>query len=311
MRTIILGLAMVAAAFAQDTAQQAEARAQKLDAEAAATKQTFLFLGGQMMNGKVIKAAPYSAEAVTESTQTLADGNKIVNKSSTMMYRDSEGRERREESIGNLGSLGANATPTKAIFISDPVAKVNYSLDPQAKTARKSSSTVFTFKADGGQGGGVVTTTGAMSLAVRDERMINQTVVAGRAGEPGGQAIGYSYRFETGTSDGPAKPAPNTEQLGTKMIEGVSAVGTRTTITIPAGQIGNERDIVITNERWYSPDLQMTVMTRSTDPRMGETVYRITNVSRSEPMPSLFEVPSDYKTIEPGPTARKVITKDE
>ena len=306
MKTIILGLAIGATAFAQDIVLQTDARQMKMDAEKTAT-QTMTFLSGQMMGGKVIKAAPYSAEAVTEATQTLADGNKIVNKSSTMMYRDSEGRERREESIGNLGALGASATPTKAIFISDPVAKVNYSLDPQAKTARKSGSVPVTFTVNGS--GPTVTSSGAMSIAMSDERMINQTIAAGRAGGLGGQTVGYSYRFET-TSDA-TKPAPNTEQLGTKMIEGVSAEGTRTTTTIPAGKIGNERDIVITHERWYSPELQMVVMTKSSDPRSGDTVYRITNISRSEPMPSLFEVPSDYKTIEPAAQMRKVITKDE
>ena len=253
MRAMIVGLVMVGTAFAQEPAQYADARQQKLDAEKVAT-QTMTFISGQMMGGKTIKAAPYSAEAVTESTQTLADGNKIVNKSSTMMYRDSEGRERREESIGNLGGLGANATPNatpiKAVFISDPVAKVTYSLDPQAKTARKSSSVPLTVTSV--YGSGIVTTSGAMATAMRDERMINQTFVAGRAGGPGPQAVGYSYRFESDSGDA-TKPAPNTEQLGTKMIEGVSAEGTRTTTTIPAGKIGNERDINIVSERWFSP----------------------------------------------------------
>jgi hypothetical protein len=51
----------------------------------------------------------------------------------------------------------------------------------------------------------------------------------------------------------------------------------RTTITIPAGEIGNERAIEIVSERWYSPELQLVVMTRHSDPRTGETVYRLTN----------------------------------
>jgi hypothetical protein len=94
----------------------------------------------------------------------------------------------------------------------------------------------------------------------------------------------------------------NKEDLGTQIIEGVSANGTRHTFTIPAGQIGNERPIEIVDERWYSKDLQTFVMTRHTDPRSGETVYRLTNINRSEPDHSLFEVPADYVLKESGPT---------
>jgi len=94
------------------------------------------------------------------------------------------------------------------------------------------------------------------------------------------------------------------------MIEGVSAEGTRTTVTIPAGQIGNEQDIVTVTERWYSPELQVTVMNKRTDPRMGTTTYRLTNIIRSEPSPTMFEVPSDYKVIEPE-VRRTIINKPE
>ena len=90
------------------------------------------------------------------------------------------------------------------------------------------------------------------------------------------------------------------EQLGKQTIEGVEAEGTRATTTIPAGEIGNERPIVITSERWYSPELQTVVMTRRSDPRQGETTYRLTNINRSEPPRSLFEVPADY-TIKESP----------
>ncbi len=83
------------------------------------------------------------------------------------------------------------------------------------------------------------------------------------------------------------------------MVEGVEAEGTRTVITIPAGQIGNERAIEIISERWYSDELAAVIMSRELDPRSGETRYRLTNLSRAEPPRALFEVPSDY-TIEDG-----------
>src|SRR6185436_740534 len=88
-----------------------------------------------------------------------------------------------------------------------------------------------------------------------------------------------------------------TESLGSQMIEGVRADGTRTTITIPAGAIGNDLPILIVSERWFSPELQTVVMTKRSDPRMGETVYRLSSISRTEPSRSLFEAPSDY-TVE-------------
>jgi hypothetical protein len=90
-----------------------------------------------------------------------------------------------------------------------------------------------------------------------------------------------------------------TASLGTQRINGVSATGTRTTRTIPAGEIGNQKPIVITIEKWYSADLQETVMTKRNDPRMGETVFQLTNIQRTEPAATLFQVPADY-TVEQG-----------
>jgi TonB family protein len=87
---------------------------------------------------------------------------------------------------------------------------------------------------------------------------------------------------------------PVTETLGKQTIEGVEAEGTRTTVTLPAGLIGNERPINIVSERWYSPELQIVVMTKQSDPRFGETTYRLTSINRTEPARNLFEVPSDY-----------------
>jgi|HubBroStandDraft_6_1064221.scaffolds.fasta_scaffold00456_21 hypothetical protein len=86
-----------------------------------------------------------------------------------------------------------------------------------------------------------------------------------------------------------------TTDLGTQNINGIAAQGTRTTHTIPAGEIGNVKPIVITTERWYSSDLQTNVMTKRTDPRNGETtITQLTNIQRAEPDATLFQVPADY-----------------
>jgi hypothetical protein len=90
-----------------------------------------------------------------------------------------------------------------------------------------------------------------------------------------------------------------TETLGTQTINGISAQGTRYSRTIPAGEIGNVKAIVIVTERWYSPDLQTVIMTKRTDPRMGETDFQLTNIQRAEPAATLFQVPAGY-TVQQG-----------
>jgi hypothetical protein len=104
------------------------------------------------------------------------------------------------------------------------------------------------------------------------------------------------------------EPAVSTESLGTKTIEGLSVQGTRTTRTIPAGRIGNENPIVITTEKWYSPDLQTVVSLTRTDPRFGTTTYQLTSINRADPPQSLFIVPQDY-TIKSGGMMKRRFAK--
>jgi len=84
------------------------------------------------------------------------------------------------------------------------------------------------------------------------------------------------------------------ETLPSQVIEGVKAEGKRTTTRIPAGTIGNDQDILITSEVWYSPELQTVVLLKRNDPRVGESVTSLTNIQRNEPDPSLFQVPTGY-----------------
>ena len=248
----------------------------------------FIFLNTEMnFDGKVIKGAPYSAQAVTESTQTLVDGNRIVRKSSAAFYRDSDGRTRREQtlrSIGPFASSGGDAP--QVIFISDPVAGTNFNLDPHERVAVRMPPMRFKFQfktAPPAPGEKPATFTPKPDHLERIE--VEQSVAATKMAVDAGVMMGWQ-----GTREGKAK----TEQLGKQLVEGVEAEGTRTTVTIPAGEIGNERAIEMVSERWFSPELQTVVMTRHSDPRFGETVYRLTNISREEPERSLFEVPSDY-----------------
>jgi hypothetical protein len=112
-------------------------------------------------------------------------------------------------------------------------------------------------------------------------------------GEPTGGADVQFFRHSS-------KAETKTEKLEARNVEGVQAEGSRTTTTIPAGELGNEQPIQIVNERWYSPELQVIVMTRHSDPRFGETTYKLTNIQRGEPSAALFQVPSDYTLKESG-----------
>jgi hypothetical protein len=247
-----------------------EAAVDQLKANVLFNQQTFQFVAGQLISGPPVKGAPYSAEAVNEAIQTLADGNRIVKRTSAMQYRDSEGRERREET----SAMGA-------IFISDPVARLRYTLHPESQTAEK-GPLVVNFGGPAPEGGVVLE---------RTEAGLGRGVAV-RLKLPG-DAL-HEFTIDTGGRLATGSSNAKTEQLGNMYIEGVQAQGTRTTTTIPAGDIGNERPINIVDERWYSPDLQMTIMTKHSDPRNGETNFQLKNINRSTPPPNLFEVPSDY-----------------
>ncbi|HWP42094.1 MAG TPA: hypothetical protein VNO14_02575 [Blastocatellia bacterium] len=258
------------------------------------------FIGAEMsFGGKLVKGAPYSAEAVTESIQMLADGNRIVRRSTAMIYRDSEGRTRHERTMNLVGPYAVAGEPPQMVFINDPVAGVNYILDARNRTARKLNMPRAVAAGDAEDV--TVWVSRAPEPAAAEKAAIEATVSA-TVGEnharirrappmPPGVSGAAGFRMGGGEAD-PDNTV--TESLGKQIIEGVEAEGTRTTVTIPAGKIGNELPIQIVSESWYSPELQVTVMSRHSDPRFGENTYRLTGINRNEPVKSLFEVPSDY-----------------
>src|SRR5205809_1656068 len=233
-------------------------------------------------SGKTVQGAPYSAIAVTEFTQRLSDGNVISKKTSASVYRDSAGRTRREQ------MLQAGQSPNEqhqAIFINDPVSGVNYILDPGTRTARKHAVQIASGAAAGK----------AMVLDVK-----KATVVAGAATSSSAVLhVGPSDVAHVAIHDSAAFPVRK-EPVGTQVINGVMAEGSRTLTTIPAGAIGNERPIEIVSEEWYSPDLQIVVFSHHADPRVGENTYELTQLTRTEQDPALFSIHADYKADEAG-----------
>jgi hypothetical protein len=255
------------------------------------------------VEARPVTGAPYSAEAVRESIQVLADGNRIVRRSVSRVYRDGNGRTRREE-LGPDGQV-------VSITISDPANGTSVVVDPEGGTAHRAR--VATFTPSSGVAGGT-TSDERVTLYVSESKPHAELKAAQEAGPKAGQhAELKAAQFEdakvhvtaehvTVSPVGPVtwvaagsagtKPSASAVDLGEQVIEGVPVKGTRTTTVIAAGAIGNEQAITVTSEEWFSPDLKVLVMTKHADPRTGDTTYRLTGITRSEPDPSLFQLPA-------------------
>jgi hypothetical protein len=224
---------------------------------------------------KITTGRPYSAEAVTETVQVLGDGNRINRRSATKVYRDGEGRTRREV-LTDDGSV-------RSVSISDPVSHTSYALDPKAKTAFKGGGTVV-----------MPLPTPGSPVTIAERRLVEQAAAGGGGGRGGRGAVVMPRQAA------PDNPNVRKEELGLQNVEGVMAAGSRTTTVIPAGEIGNAQEIRIVSEQWFSDELQVLVMTRHSDPRTGETTYRLRDILRAEPDASLFTVPPDYTVQQRG-----------
>ena len=222
---------------------------------------------------EVVKSSPFSADSVTEHVQRLGDGNRMVRKSNARLARDSEGRTRREHVLTRAGVLAPDGQPPRLIVIGDPVAQVEYLVDTARGTVRKTRVRPEIREARR-----------QMSGTESSFGVLMPTSAAHRRMAEGEQAA--------------PPPAPKREKLEAQEIEGVLAEGTRTTVTIPAGEFDNEQPLEITHEQWYSPELRMVILLKHNDPRFGETVFRLTNITRTEPSPELFAEPQGYRAEE-------------
>lgn len=303
MQTRMITILMACAALAGAQDDRKELRLVQFGAAGAAGPAgTVQFLSSEFSGeGKTVTGAPYAAEAVTEAVQTLADGNRIVRKTSSRVARDSHGRTRREETVPAPRFEGTQDSKLTLIFINDPVAGVHYVVDPQRKEARKMARFLSMQGDPGEMAGAAAAATPGRRFMVAHRQVRIERDGPGEGGmrtfevpapPPGGDVLMLL--------GDPGKIERKSEPLGTQSIEGVLCEGTRTTETIAAGAIGNDRPIIAVSERWYAPELQTTVMSRRTDPRFGETTYRLVNLSRDEPPASQFEPPPGYQVIDAG-----------
>jgi len=266
----------------------------------AAESQTLDFLNGAIVSGPIVRNSPYSAEGITTVTQVLADGTRIERRVTAKIFRDGAGRVRREQPVLGLAALTPSSESQGLITIVDPVAGASYVLSPSTHMGRRTP----------------LPATGSIGAYAREvhDRLAARGASAPSGGNPrpaptsgppppppqpppppppappGGD-------IRPMPAGGPVRAVTSEESLGTKHIEGLIATGRLTRTTIPVGQIGNDRPIEITDERWESVDLKVLVLSRHHDPRTGDVEYQLTNVTRAEPPAHLFSVPADFTIV--------------
>jgi hypothetical protein len=243
-------------------------------------------------SGPPVQGAPYSATVNNESVQTLADGNRIVHSITGATARDSQGRTRHDAPLPPIGNLSPGANAPHLVFIQDPVAQTSYTLNLTDKTAQKISMPKVSTAPAGAPKAG--------AEHLEDKIFIQMAPPPGSGGEAGMMTsplpppdIAMHKGFE---ADDHAQVT--TEDLGSQTMEGVLVNGMRTTRTIAAGQIGNDRPISIVTEVWTSPELKTVISSKRSDPRIGEQTFELKNITRGEPDPSLFTVPADFKVVD-------------
>ncbi len=232
------------------------------------------FAGGMLHSGPVT-GMPFTGTRETEHTQVLADGTHISQKNVTeTIYRDAEGRTRNEHGFIVPGARTEAPPLPRMIIIMDPVAGYSYTLHAANKTAQRRAVIQRSWFSQTPAGQNNVQT------GTVPENSSPAKVVIERSAAP-------SHRSQM-----------NREPLGTKVINGLSVEGFRTTQTIAEGEQGNDRPMLIVTETWTSPELKEVIETTHTDPRNGTTVTRLTITDRNNPDPALFEIPADYQIVD-------------
>ncbi len=262
------------------------------------------------MRGKAVKNAPYSAEVVSERQQNLADGNQIVNKSTSFSYRDSAGRTRQEmrDAKGEVLTVTIHDAADGSTYILNPRSKTANKIGPHKELGKAAAEMarahieqmrkegklpagerreIIVRRLEGAEGEAQANAASAAAgLHVEAPLMgalPNGRELAMRLGPLAGAMADMKWARKAATKD-----------LGTREIEGVKAEGKLRSYEIPAGEVGNRNPITVSDESWHSPELQVTLLTKHSDPRVGESTYRLTNIRREEPAAALFAVPSDY-----------------
>lgn len=283
--------------------------------------------GGMRIHAKAVKNAPYSAEAISERQQVLGDGNQIASQHSSRVYRDSQGRTR-QEIRDDKGAL-------RTILIDDGSATLI--LRPEDKTGtriERDGGEITRLAREHARMAGeraklagdrarerieILRKEGTLARAegdkAREAMIVRRVERAEEAGRERAEEIRVRvHKQMEGKTEQLRRLAPmiaraagdsqyarnaTTKDLGMRDMEGIRAEGKMTSYEIPAGEMGNAKPIVVTSETWYSPELQVTVYSKHSDPRSGDRIYRLDNIRRDEPPAELFVAPSDYTIKDP------------
>lgn len=281
-----------------------------------------------VMHGTPATNAPYSAEAVSERTQVLADGNRITNRHSSLSYRDSAGRTRHEVR-GKDGEVRTvvihDGETTLVLRPSDKSGtRISRKMPELARKAREEArAKVEQLRKEGKLAGDEAQRRAHEEVVVRRVERVRH---GSAEGHPMMEDVQVRVREARERAVEMRRIAPmiaraagerkyardaTTRDLGTKEIAGVKAEGKLRSYEIPAGAVGNEKPIVVTDETWVSPELGLTVYSKHSDPRSGEHVYRLENLRRTEPSAELFAAPAGYEIRDAGARIRKHLEKVE
>ena len=220
-----------------------------------------------------VRSLPYSAERVTETVKVLADGNRIVQRNTEKLYRDSDGRTRVESEW--------NGKPL--VQIQDPVGGMSYRLYPDTKTGYRMAIAAPTLP----------------SMPLSEPIFLSCCIWAPTGpAAPAPGAAKVAEQLAPALNVDAAGTVAQSRSLGTKQIEGLTASGTHTTVTVPAGAAGNVKPMISTTEMWMARDLWIPLEMRMSNPFMGDSVMHVRNLSRLEPPTALFAVPADYTVRE-------------
>jgi hypothetical protein len=244
---------------------------------------------GQLVVSTPLTGAPYAATEENTKIQTLADGTHIRQTTEAVrMFRDSQGRTRREQLI--CGSRPISDPSAVVVIIRDPVDGVGYILDTHQRIAHRYSGDARP---------------SAQSLQKQRATAIPQNGLITESSRVVASSAAAAVLSEVQSVAKPNDHQVETESLGTQVIEGLTATGTRTITIIPVDAEGNDQSIRIVMDTWYSPELHTVILRSRDDPRSGQNTLRFKDISVTEPDPALFRPPADYKIVdETSPSVR-------
>ena len=232
-----------------------------------------------------VKNAPFSADVISQYDRVLPNGNHIHRETRGKVFRDSQGRVRTETDLGNVAVTGN----LQHITIQDPLQRVVIHLDPRTKTATVRHLGDPTLPA-------VASKDSTSTSPPNSTPSGNFLRVAPAPGQPSGASNIIPLQRPANNN----RPNVTTESLGTKVVEGVTATGTKTTrIT----QTENSEPEISVTISWFSRDLQMVVLSDLDDGQAGRTVMKVVNIVRAEPSSQLFQIPVDYTIKDSSATA--------